>query len=28
MESAVHLHDTLKDLSGEVFSGTEDRADE
>jgi len=28
MESTVHLHDWLNDLSGEVFSGTEDRADE
>ena len=27
MESAVHQHDRLDDLSGEVFSGTEDRAD-
>jgi len=28
MESAVNQHDRLNDLSGEVFSGTEDRADE
>jgi hypothetical protein len=27
MESAVHLHDWLNDLSGEVSPGTEDRAD-
>jgi hypothetical protein len=27
MESAVNQHDRLDDLSGEVFSGTEDLAD-
>jgi hypothetical protein len=27
MKSAVHLHDGLNNLSGEVFPGTEDRAD-
>ena len=27
LKSAVHLHDRLNDLSGDVFSGTEDRAD-
>jgi hypothetical protein len=27
MKSAVHLHDRLNDLSGEVFQGKEDRAD-
>ena len=26
-ESAVHLHEKLNDLSGEVFPGTEDLAD-